>query len=156
VGLLAVYAWAEPRLGRRIQRLTLPAQLALAVLVPLLLIFVHPADAEGLYPAEGALTPLSAIMGFGVGLVLEGAWVRFSVRGEWWRRILRFAVGLVVVGILYAGPKLILPEELPHAVEALSRFLRYGLLGWAVAFLCPWLFLRLRLAERETRSFGPG
>lgn len=154
--ILIAYAWLEPKAARWLKRQAMPAKLTLAILIPLLLAFAHPAAAEDLYPAEGSLTPMSAVLGFGVGLVLEDAWIRFSVGGEWWRRFVRLLVGLIVVGILYVGPKLVLPEGLPHSVDAAIRFVRYGLLGWAVAFFCPWLFVRLSLAKRETKPIEPG
>jgi membrane-associated phospholipid phosphatase len=147
--LLVIFVWAEPPVTRWLSGQKRPIQLVLAVGIPVLLIFVHPADVEGLYPAEGSITPMSAMAGFGIGLVMEQAWVRFRVEGEWWRRGLRFLVGLVVVAIFYLGPRLILPEGMAYGLEALLRFVRYALVGWATVFLCPWLFVRLRLAEKE-------
>jgi len=76
--------------------------------------------------------------------------VRFRVDGAWWRRVLRYLVGLLVVAIIWAGPRLVLPEEMPYGLEAAARFVRYALVGWAAAFLCPWLFVRLRLAGQES------
>jgi len=147
--LLLIFAWAEPRVRRWIGGQRTVVQLALAVGVPVLLIFLHPADNAGLYPAEGAITPMSALVGMGVGVIMERRWVRFRVDGEWWRRGLRFLVGVVMVGIVYAGPKLFLPDQMAYGLEAAIRFVRMVLLGWVVAFLGPWLFVRLRLAERE-------
>jgi len=63
IGLAKVAAW----LGR--QRPLV--QYALALGLPVLLIFVHPADVQGRYPAEGAVSPLSALAGLGVGLLME-------------------------------------------------------------------------------------
>jgi hypothetical protein len=114
-----------------------------------LLIFVHPTDAQGHYPAEGAITPMSALVGMGIGLIMERAWVRFKVGGVWWRRGMRFLVGLIVVVIFYFGPRLILPEGMAYGVEAVLRFVRYTLVGWVVIFVAPWLFVRLGLAEQE-------
>jgi membrane-associated phospholipid phosphatase len=147
--LLLIFAWAEPRVRRWIGGQRALVQLVLAVAVPVLLIFLHPADDAGLYPAEAAITPMSALAGLGIGVIMERAWVRFRVQGVWWRRGLRFLLGLVVVAILYVGPSLILPEGMAYGLEATARFVRYAAVGWAVAFLCPWLFVRLGLAERE-------
>jgi membrane-associated phospholipid phosphatase len=151
IGLIVVaaYAWAAPPAGRWIDRQRMAVQLALAVVVPLLLIFLHPADTGGFYPNESAITPMSAMLGMGVGFVMERAYLRFDVRGPWWRRALRFLVGMVVTVILYAGPSLVIPDGLSHGFESGLRLVRYALLGWAVAFFCPWLFVRLRLASRE-------
>lgn len=146
--LVLVFAWASPPVGRWVERQTAPVQLTLAIAFPLVLIFVHPTDTAGHYPTEGSITTMSALLGFGVGLIMERSMVRFRVDGEWWRKSLRFLVGIVIVALLYFGPKLILPEEMAYGLEAALRFVRYSLVGWAVAFLCPWLFVRLKLAEQ--------
>jgi hypothetical protein len=123
-------------------------QLALAVLLPLILIFFHPAETQGLYPAEAAVTPMSALLGLGVGLIMEQAWVQFRVEAVWWRRALRYLLGLLMMAIFYLGPGLLIPEQLGHGMETIARLVRYALLGWAVSFLGPWLFVRLHLADR--------
>jgi hypothetical protein len=151
IGLIVVgaYAWAAPPSGRWIDKQRMSVQLALAVVVPLLLMFLHPADTGGLFPAERAITPMSAMLGMGVGIVMERAHVRFAVSGPWWQRALRFLLGMVVTAVLYAGPSLVIPDGLSHGLESGLRLVRYALLGWGVAFFCPWLFLRLRLVSRE-------
>jgi membrane-associated phospholipid phosphatase len=146
--LLVVYAWAEPPVARWVAGQRMAIQLVLAIGVPVLLIFLHPADVEGYYPAEGAITPMGALAGFGVGLIMERAWVRFRVAGAWWRRGLRFLLGVAIVAIFYFGLRLILPEEMAYGLEAGLRFVRYGLVGWAATFLGPWVFVRLGLAEQ--------
>ncbi|MFN2245046.1 MAG: hypothetical protein ACK2U2_22340, partial [Anaerolineae bacterium] len=124
-------------------------QVVLAVGVPVVLIFLHPSDMNGLYPAEGAITPMSALVGFGVGMIMERKWVRFRADGEWWRRSLRFVLGMAIAAIFYLGPRLLLPEEMAYGLEAGIRFARYALVGWVVAFLCPWFFVLAGLAEQE-------
>jgi membrane-associated phospholipid phosphatase len=145
--LVVVYAQAQPRLGRWLGAQPVGIQLGLAIVLPIVLIFLHPADILGRYPAEDAVTSMSALVGLGVGLIMERAWVRFEVRGTWWRRLLRFLIGIALVAILYLGPSQVLPAELPHGLEAAVRFLRYALVGWAITFLAPWLFVRLGLAR---------
>ena len=91
--LLVVFvAWA-PAVGRWLARQTMALQLALAVAVPLVLIFAHPADTEGLYPAEGAITPMAALdrpgcgAGHGAGLgPFPGGWRVVAARAcaLWW------------------------------------------------------------------------
>lgn len=147
--LLVIYVWAEPPVERWLARQRVATQIALAIGVPVLLIFLHPSDVEGLYPAAGSITPMSAMAGFGLGVIMERRTVRFSVAGAWWRRGLRFLVGMVVVALFYLGPSLILPEDMAYGLEAAIRFVRYALVGWTVTFLCPWLFVRLGLAGQE-------
>jgi membrane-associated phospholipid phosphatase len=150
--LLAAYALLEPQVRRWFWEQRSVGQVALAIGLPVLLTLVHPADANGLYPAEGAITPAAALAGLGVGVIMERAWVRFRVDGAWWKRIARYLFGIVIVAILYAGPKLLVPNGLAYWAEAVLRIARYGLLGWAVAFLCPWLFVKLHLAGREVSA----
>jgi membrane-associated phospholipid phosphatase len=146
--VLVIYIWVEAPVARWIAGQKTVVQVVLAVGVPVLLIFLHPSDMAGLYPAEASITPMSAMVGFGLGLIMERKWVGFRVDGAWWRRGLRFLVGLLLVAIFYAGLKLILPEEMAYGLEAGLRFVRYALTGWAATFLAPWLFVRLRLAEQ--------
>ena len=148
--VLGVYIWAEPPASRWIGRQRTAIQLILAVAGPVVLIFLHPRDTQGLYPTEAAVTSMSALAGLGVGAILERGHVRFRVDGEWWRRGLRFLLGIVIVGGLYVVPRLLIPTELSYAAEAVLRFVRYALVGWAVAFLAPWCFVRLRLAVQES------
>jgi membrane-associated phospholipid phosphatase len=150
--LLVIYAWVQPPLSRWVGQQELLVQFALAVIVPVGLIFLHPADNQGLYPAERSITPMSTLIGLGIGLIMERAWLRFQVEGPWWQRGLRLVVGLVILGIFYAGPRLILPQDLAYGPETLLRFLRYAVVGWVAAFLCPWLFVRLRLARQDERQ----
>lgn len=157
LALLAVYLAAERPVGRWLGRQPVVVQVLLAVAVPILLILLQPAGPGSTYPAETAVTSMGALAGFALGVIMERAWVRFRVEGPWWRRGLRFLLGMGVVLVLYAGPKLLLPAYLAYPLEPLVRFVRYALLGWAVAFLVPWLLVRhwLRLAEREVDVPGP-
>lgn len=147
--LLVTFAWAQPYVCRWLAVRRPIVQLVLAIVPPILLIALHPTDPEGFYPAEGAITPAGALFDLGIGVMMERTRVRFQVDGAWRRRGLRFLLGILIVAALYLGPKLLIPEEMAYGLEAAVRFLRYALLGWTVAFLCPWLFVRLRLAERE-------
>jgi hypothetical protein len=92
---------------------------------------------------------MSALLGLGIGIIMERAWVQFRVDGSWWRRTIRYLVGLMVVIFFYLGPRLLLPEQLGEGMEVALRFARYALLGLVVAFLSPWIFVRLRLADRQ-------
>jgi membrane-associated phospholipid phosphatase len=147
--LLVGFSWLAPPTGRWLANQPLLLQLSAAVLLPVLLMLLHPAGTQGRALAESSVTPMSALAGLGVGIVMERRWVRFQVAGVWWRRLLRFVFGLAIAMLFYAGPKLLLPEGLSHDVETVARFVRYGLLGWVVAFASPWLFVRLQLAEQE-------
>ena len=150
--LLATYAVLEPHVKRWFNEQRVVGQVALTVGLPVLLMLVHPADTSGLYPAEGAITPSAALIGLGIGVIMERRWIRFRVDGACWQRIARYLLGVVIVAGLWAGPKLLLPDGMTYGLEAVIRFVRYALLGWAVAFFCPWLFTKLHLASREDQE----
>jgi membrane-associated phospholipid phosphatase len=147
--VLVLYIWLEPPVARWLSGQRSAIQVVLALGVPIVLIFLHPSDMDGIYPAEGAITPMGALAGLGLGMVMERKWVHFRADGAWVRRALRFLLGIVVTAAFYLGPRLLLPEDMAHGLESGVRFVRYALVGWMVAFLCPWLFARLGLAERE-------
>lgn len=147
--LLAVYIVAVPLVRRWLATQPVSVHVMLAIVFPMLLLYLHPADPAMGYPEEHAVTTMATLVGLGVGVIMERAWLRFRVDGEWWRRGLRFLVGLIIVVAVYAVPKLLIPDASIYRVGMLIRFGRYALLGWTTAFLCPWLFVRLRLAECE-------
>lgn len=136
VGALLVLLWIslEKRFAGRIH-LSLPAQLALAVAVPLVLLFLHAETDTG--------SAMGTLLGLSLGVILERRYVCFGNGGTTATRLLRFAVGIAVVLALYAGLKLVLPGGLGF------RVLRYGLIGLWASFGAPWVFVRTGLAPRE-------
>jgi membrane-associated phospholipid phosphatase len=147
--LLVVYNWIVGTIEKRRFDLPLPIQLTLSVVVPLALLFAHPFDVDGTYPAELAATTMGTILGMSMGFILEQKHIRFKVDGLWWKRGLRFILGMVLVVIFYLGLKMAFPEEVSHSVAIALRVVRYSLVGFSVALLAPWLFVATSLAERE-------
>ncbi len=135
LGLVLLYLWV-----RRLVRgfiLSLGVQLGIALLVPVVLFVLHPSD--------GTALVTGAAFGMLPGFVLEEHFVGFRADGVWWKRIIRFIVGVIPLLGLYLGLKLVFPEG------DMFRFLRYGLVGIWAGLLAPWLFVALRLAEQEPR-----
>jgi len=129
---LLLFLWLEKPVGAWLGRQTLPVRLGLAVLLPIGLVLLN--------PTEGATTPAAMMTGFGVGHTLQERWLRFETGGLWWKRVLRFLVGLVLVMSVYLGFKAILPAGL------LFRFVRYVCVGLMIALGAPWVFLKTGLA----------
>jgi len=147
--VLVLYSWLEPPVAHWLSGQKTVTQVVLAIVVPVVLIFLHPSGVDGSYPAEKAITPMSALAGFGLGMIMERRWVRFRADGRWWKRVLRFLLGMAIAAVFYLGPSQLLPEEMAYGLEAALRFVRYALLGWVITFLCPWLFVLSGLAEQE-------
>ncbi|UCC63796.1 MAG: phosphatase PAP2 family protein [Anaerolineae bacterium] len=114
---------------------SLAVRLSLAFLVPTLLVLLH--------PTQDTTTPMAALAGISVAYVLEKEWIGFKTDGPWWKRALRFVVGLVLVIIAYVGLKVILPEGL------LFRYVRCSCGGLTAGLIAPWVFVRTKLATSE-------
>ncbi len=90
--------------------------------------------------------------GTAVGAAILFTRVRFSARsGSPGRKLLRLALGLAGLGIIYGLGKIAAPGQ-EEALYAMGRFVRYALLGLWVSLGAPWLFLRLKLAEKPAAS----
>jgi membrane-associated phospholipid phosphatase len=158
IGLLLVvaYNWIVGTIEKRRFDLPLPIKLTLSVVVPLVLLFAHPSDVDGTYPAEIAATTMGTLLGMSIGFILEQKHIRFKVDGLWWKRGLRFILGMVLILILYLGLKVAFPEEVPHSVAIALRMVRYSLVGFSAAFLAPWLFVATSLAEQKEATKPSG
>jgi membrane-associated phospholipid phosphatase len=120
---------------------------ALAVGVPLSALLVM--------PISDTASPLGAIIGLGVGFIMERETVNFSVRGPIWQRVLRAVAGLAIVLPAYFGLSVLFgyfDTSMGAVMELFWRMLRYGLTGFVGAWGAPWLFIRLNLAQKETPS----
>ncbi len=129
------------RVADRIAASPRAAQWALAVGVPLALAFIR------LSP-ETAVT-LGAILGFGVGMILEAEWVRFQPRNSVTKQVAKVLIGLAV-GL---GIRLALKPLLPEG--DLFTMLRYAIIGLWMGVGAPWAFVALRLANSTTREETP-
>jgi membrane-associated phospholipid phosphatase len=95
------------------------------------------------------------LFGFAAGLIYLPGAAGFSAGGTGWRKALRYLLGAASVAVVYAAPKL-LAAGLEAGGPPLVRFLRYAALGlWAGAG-APWLFMKLRLADRAAPESEEG
>jgi membrane-associated phospholipid phosphatase len=97
-----------------------------------------------------ALSSLFSQAGVFFGLALGGILLKrggwFDARGPALQRVLRYLIGLVGVMSIY----LLLGALFPRGealIPYLLRYLRYALIGLWIAFIAPWLFIRLKLAR---------
>jgi len=98
------------------------------------------------------ISSVAALTGVGYGLLLFHYFIGGIRPGNWLLRLISFLVGVIGIGILYLGLKLIFPLE-GQSFYQLSRFFRYLLLGIWISFGAPWLFIRMRLARQvENKS----
>ena len=146
IGVLYLAAWlgVEPRLRQSASQIDRRWRYALAALIPLGVLLI--------YPVDGTATTLGALIGLGIGYVLESETLRFSVAGPLWQRIARAAVGLVIVGIAYVGFSALFglfDETMGIAMEIGWRTIRYGLVGFIGGWVAPWTQMRMGLLKEE-------
>jgi len=156
--LLALYAWLEPRIADWLAGLSLGSHLALIVGITALMIIIHPVLFEATSPQwlsppvppqdliESALSTSALFFGMTLGFALDWHYQRFSAGGDWTKRLLRFLIGFVGVGVLEFGLGAVLPEN------AVFAFVSYALIGLWVGVGAPWLFVVTRLASAQINA----
>ena len=88
------------------------------------------------------------LLGFGLGVMLEGSRVRFRADGAIWKRVVRYILGLVIVIAIWRGLGILFPRE-PLVVGLPFRVIRYFLLALWISYYAPWVFIKLRLADAD-------
>jgi len=97
------------------------------------------------------ISSMATLTGVGYGLLLFHSFIGGVRPGNWLQRLISFLVGIIGIGILYLGLKLILPSE-GQSFYQLSRFFRYLLLGIWISFGAPWLFIRMGLTRQMEKK----
>lgn len=167
--ILGLFVVWQVRFQDRFNRQILGRRLLLMVLVPLILAaayvgallligtpdpdprwasFVPAAELAG---HETVVSTVAGLLGFGIGMIMESSRIRFRADGPVWQRVARYLLGIVVAVGIWAGLRAVFPDE-PLVVALPLRFVRYALLLFWVAYLAPWVFVRLRLASAGPES----
>lgn len=115
-------------------------QMAAAVLLPGVLVLITPKDSPYALSAGGVL------LGFGLGVILERRWIRFSTGAGLLKKFMRYVAGLVVLFGIWMGLRIGFAGLEPAGV---FRVVRYALVGLWAGLGAPWLFVRLKIAEPE-------
>ena len=97
------------------------------------------------------ISSVAVLTGIGYGLLFFSSSIGGIRLGNWLQRLISFLVGVIGIGIIYLGLKLILPSE-GQSFYQLSRFFRYLLLGLWISFGAPWLFIRMGLARQVEKK----
>ena len=154
LGLIIVFAYPVIYRSMKmfIHNLVLPAQGILAVLLFFILVFLYRIFVGDIKSFNSYIS-LSAVFSSGIfGFGLESRYVRFSTRGSFTKKTLRFLSGIILTLGIYTGLKLLFPilnTVNNQSTAVILRSVRYALLGLWISAGAPAMFIKLRLAERE-------
>ncbi len=144
---LWLYAEGGPTFENWLKGLDFKWQVMLAVIGPAVLAISH--------PTLDVILVTSALSGFSLGLALFYRYLLFDAEGPVWQRVARFAVGDLVIVVLYGLPALFSVGSLA-AFHLPLRYLHYGVIGFWITFGGPWLFLKLGLASAVEKKPANG
>jgi membrane-associated phospholipid phosphatase len=141
LGVALAFAWQRvPWNAVWVKLANAPFALGLA-LVPIAL--------AALYPVKDTVVSMGALCGALAGISFEITRVRFAEQTEWWKQIVKLALGLGVAFLV----RTLLKEILPEALWA--DFVRYAVIGIWLALGAPFLFVKIRLSpQKNLRGFG--
>jgi membrane-associated phospholipid phosphatase len=146
--MLAGYVALEPGLSTWFSKQGVWTQIGWVVATSALLLTVHPL----LFPENSghglqlAVIPVGVLLGGGVGFVLEARFLRIDAGGIWWKRVLRYLLGTMVLLVLFIG----LDAAFDHFTPGYPfTFIQFGLIGLWVGYGAPWLFAKTGLVEHQ-------
>ena len=115
--------------------------------------FYEESDRAGL---DGATANIASLLGFGIGLLFESVRIRFEVAGTSNKRVARYLVGIFITAVLFFGLRAIFPDtdEAPYIISLPLRAVRYFIASIWVSYYAPALFVRLNLADSQTKPNG--
>lgn len=164
--LWAFARWAKP-VRDWLEGMTLSAQITLGFLCSLLMVITGfiirllvagtPDPAEwSRYSTEARniyqfITLGGAVFGTYAGYALMRKYARFSAKGPWVKRIIRYILGIVGLLVLYFGLDIAFAALAPDdsTLGYILRYIRYGTATFWATFLAPWVFLKTKLADAE-------
>lgn len=141
--ILGIYIVLGERVEKWLGGLSLALQILLALSLPILFLALQPNDVT--------TQVTGAFAGIAVGVALGVRYLDFDAGGRFWKRAVRFLLGVAVVAAIFFGLRIIFPGE-GQSLYAIFRFVRYGFVGLWISLGAPWLFLRVGLADARAAS----
>lgn len=103
---------------------------------------------------KGIASYTGGFLGASLGTILVSRFGGHDVGGVWWKRVLRYIVGLICLLLLLVTLEAMSPDK-EHAILYDSwRLVEHFLILFSVIFIIPLLFLRLKLANRAKESLS--
>jgi membrane-associated phospholipid phosphatase len=157
--MLAIYGAVEPPLGKWLGSQSTWIKFSAVIAATTLIMIIHPILITPTSPVwlETVISPddllarpllsIGIFLGSGIGFILEDRTLNFDWRGSWSQRIIRFLLGCIGIAALYFGL-----QPLSMGFQAIGGdLIRFGLVGFWIAYGAPWLFIRVGLASRTLK-----
>jgi membrane-associated phospholipid phosphatase len=170
LGFVLLWAFAkwEDQISNWIRSESLPYQIGAGFIASIIIVFIgfmirflisgiaDPAEwSEFSTEARSVnqfLTLAGALFGTVSGYALMRQYARFKTTGAWGKRLIRYAIGIVGLLLLYFGLDIVFgfiaTDE--SFLGYVLRYVRYGTATFWATFLAPWVFIKARLADIET------
>lgn len=152
VGIVVIMLALEGRFSSALSALTLGQTLLIAIGVAAIPVGLALAVESQPQRIAGMITPAAVLAGVIPGFHLEREKVGFDISGRLAQKYLRYMVGIATALVIKEGLKPILGIINDHSLcmEITVRFIRYFLLGLWISVGAPWLFVKVKLASRES------
>lgn len=111
--------------------------------------FAQPEETIDPLSLNGLITSTAGLFGIACGAI----WINQSggfnaASGSWWKKVLRFIIGLAGIVLLWKGLGEIFPRT-PDLLGYSLRYLRYTLVGLWSTGIAPWLFIKIGIGEKK-------
>lgn len=116
-------------------------------------IWVAYIEATEIISFEDVVSVLSILLGLGMGFILEGSRVRFVVKAELWKKVVRYLIGTAVAFAIFFGLRIAFASIAPFGSSLWLvlplRFVRFFIMALWSSFYAPMLFVKIGLATAE-------
>jgi hypothetical protein len=96
---------------------------------------------------ENFITSAGPLYGLAAGLAWTNSRGGYQADGPFVNRVLRYAIGLIGILILWRGLGNIFPRD-ENLLSYLLRYFRYTLVGLWISAAAPWLFFHFKLSGK--------
>ncbi len=128
------------------QRLNIQTQVAIVLLHVILMV-------SFLFGSDDGMAGAGALLGGGLGYIVETHYIKFSVDGSAGQRIVRYVVGVALTLVLFVGLDVLFVGQEPIDILRITRYALvtlFAVAGW------PWLMGRLGLSRDLAESVVAG
>jgi membrane-associated phospholipid phosphatase len=103
-----------------------------------------------------AFTLAGSLFGAIAGYVLMKRYALFENQGSGFQQLGRYVLGIVLLLVIYTGLDILFGMiTADETILGFSlRYLRYASATFLVTFIIPWIFLKIKLAERQVDELG--